>query len=166
MDPEILKQLWIASKEMITEAGRKGLNTERAVRYLRTAKSILNECASDKKAKKEFLDQASRLIDSAQREVFLASQLGKEFLEKWDEEFKMIMQGKKIGEFPVLRSSKFYPSLPRGKNWVRIPASKEIENKLKEMGIDVRHHHGNLLILGDKEHVKKALKEISHLFKR
>jgi hypothetical protein len=153
---------------MAAELKRQGIATEDAFKYLRAARAILNEYTADKKAEEKHLIKASELIDTAQKDIFIAAKpLGKKFTTMWENKFKEILRGKRVGEFRVVRSSTFYPSLPRNKNWIRIAATKAIREKLENVeGIEVRDHgEGYVLVMGDRLSLRKALDEISDLMK-
>jgi hypothetical protein len=165
MNSETLQQMWIATMRMAAQLRREGFKIDKAFDLLRNARIILNEHAVDKEVGKVFLPRAAQLIESAQRELFLAAEpLGNEFTEGWEGQFKEIMQGKKVGEFAALRSSTFYASLPRSRNWVRISTSGLPKKKLKEIQrqVEVRPHgEGHVLLIGDKASLRKALDQIS-----
>jgi|Deesub1362A_J573_1020465.scaffolds.fasta_scaffold00057_23 hypothetical protein len=164
MNLETLQQVWLVTMNMATEVRRKGIEVGNAFDYLRTAKVILNERTFGETEDRGFLFRASELIDNAQRDIFIAAEaLGKEFTVDWENKIREVLNGKKVGEFPATRSSKFYSQLPRSKNWVRVPDKKEVKEKVEELkDIEVRPHgEGYLLLIGDKASLRKALDAIS-----
>ena len=84
---------------------------------------------------------------------------------------KRALHGEKIGEFSVEGSSKFYPNMPRNREWVRVAMPESAKGKTKEIeqsaGVEIREDgETHAIIIGDKESIRKALDELSPYFKR
>lgn len=169
---EILQQKWVANFDMLIEINKNKFSVPIASELLRNVKSMINEAVINKTAADEFLAVTDSLLDEANREIFSAAEpLGSEFTERWEKVFRKIMAGEKYGEY-ILNSSRFYPHLPRGKYWVRLkqPAGTTPE-RLREIAREYnvfikRHQKEHIVITGDKEKVKEALRELAVYLKR
>jgi hypothetical protein len=130
---EPIEQSWIVTDLMAKEAKKSGLKVDKAVMLLRSAKALLNECHLNPLTMDELLPKASAIINEAQKEIFsLATPLGNDFEDKWTDTLKRALHGEKIGEFSVEASSKFYPNMPRNREWVRV-AMPAIRKALDEL---------------------------------
>ena len=166
-----IEQTWIVTQRMAGEVKKAGFAVDSAVKLLRYAKAILNECRLDVHARGELLPKASALIEDAQREIFsTAKPLGTDFTEKWTAELKRALIGEKIGEFTVEGSSKFYSNMPRNNEWVRIAIPEPVKKKLGSIGdragVEIRPDgDSHVIITGGKASIRKALDEMSPYFK-
>ena len=169
---EPIEQAWIVTDLMAKEAKKSGLSVDKAVMLLRSAKALLNECHLNILTRDELLPKATTLMNEAQAEIFaLASPLGIDFEEKWTAELKRALHGEKIGEFTVEGSSKFMPNMPRSGEWVRVAipegAKKKIKDIEKSAGVEMKEDgDSHMVIIGDKESIRKALDELAPYFKR
>jgi hypothetical protein len=169
---EPIEQAWVVTDLMAKEAKKAGLAVDGVVSLLRSAKAILNECHLNVLTRGELLPKASTLINEAQREIFsLAEPLGSDFAEKWTQELKRALHGEKVGDFAVEGSSKFYPNMPRNKDWVRVAIPDSVKKKLKDFeqkaGVEIQKDgETHVVIIGEKESIRKALDEMSPYFKR
>jgi hypothetical protein len=169
---EPIEQAWIVTDLMAKEAKKSGLAVDEAVMLLRSAKALLNECHLNVLTRGELLPKASTLVNEAQKEIFsLAKPLGSDFEEKWMQELKRALHGEKIGKFTVEGSSKFYPNMPRKGEWVRVAippsATKKLKGIEKRSGVAIQKDgDSHVIIIGEKESIRKALDELSPYFKR
>lgn len=168
---EHVEQSWVVTERMAKEAKKAGLAIDKAVDLLRSAKAILNECHLNVLTRNELLPKANALIGDAQIEIFSAAEpLGSDFTEKWTEELKRALHGEKIGVFMVEGSSKFYPNMPRNKEWVRVAIPKSVKDKIKDIGeqagVEIRPDgDSHVIIIGEKASIRKALDKMSPHFK-
>lgn len=169
---EELEQAWVVTDLMAKEAKKSGLDVDGAVKLLRSAKALLNECHLNILTRDELLPKASILLNEAQREIFsLAAPLGSDFEEKWNVELKRALHGEKIGEFVVESSSKFRPNMPKSGEWVRVAIPDGAKEKIKDIeksaSVEIQKDgETHVIITGDKESIRKALDEMSPYFKR
>ncbi|WP_456475262.1 hypothetical protein [Candidatus Pyrohabitans sp.] len=166
MSLETLQQKWLATMDMLVELSREKFRAPRASELLRHARSMINEASLNRAADEHFLLDVERLLEEAQREIFVVAQpLGDEFLMRWSGTFKRIDAGESYGEYRF-NASRFYPRLPRTRKWVRIkqPSSLTPRRLLEiSQSYDVkikRHGKGHLIIVGEGEAIKRALAEV------
>ncbi len=166
-----IEQTWIVTQRMAGEVKKAGFAVDNAMSLLRSSKVILNECRLDTHARGGLLPKASTFIEDAQREIFMAAEpLGAEFTEKWTVELKRALKGEKIGEFTVEGSSKFYPGMPRNREWVRVAIPESVKKELDSIagtaGVKIRPDgDSHVIITGEKASIRKALDELSPHFK-
>lgn len=169
---EPIEQAWIVTDLMAKEAKKEGLSVDKVVSLLRSAKALLNECHLNAATRDELLPKATTLMNEAQKEIFtLVEELKSDFEEKWTAELKRALHGEKIGEFMVEGSSKFRPNMPRGGEWVRIAIPDSARRKIKDIeqsaGVEIKPDgDSHVIIIGDKESIRKALDGLSPYFKR
>ncbi len=170
MDSETAEQVWIGITRMALEAKKAGFNMGRVFAALREAKAMLNECRINPRSRGELLSEIDVLLEEAKQGVFaVAEPMGEEFVNRWKAEFKKVLAGEKVGEFPI-SSSKFIAGMPRDKKWVKIASTKKlaaesIEEIARKHGIKAVHAETCVTLAGSEEQVAKALKEISALVK-
>lgn len=170
MEQNTAEQLWLVTMKMAVEAKRKGVGVQGALSLLRSAKSLLNEGRLEEHPYK-LTAEARRLIEEAQREIFVNASTIEGFEGKWDEEINRVLRGHKIGEYPFTLTS-FYPGLPRGLSWVRLPLTNKLTiSKAKEIAVKFGvafkpHGEAHFLISGDKASLRRVLEAVSKYFKR
>lgn len=165
MKQEIAEQLWLATMKMAVEAKKRGAEVREALAMLRSAKVLLNEGRTGEHSR-ELGAEAEKLMEEAQREIFINASDIEGFEEKWQEKINLVLRGEKIGEYPVTKAS-FYPGLPRGGSWVRLPLTKKLTlSKAREIagkfGVAFKPHgEAHFIISGDKASLRRVLKEVS-----
>lgn len=163
------EQLWLATIRMALEAKKKGVEVGEALALLRNAKAMLNEGRLDQ-GSHETSREAEAMIEEAQREIFIAASSFPRFEKRWQDVIARVQQGEKIGEYP-LGASSFYPDLPRGRSWVRLPLTERIgESRARDVaskhGLAFRIHQDKYFILtGDKTKLKEALEALSKYYR-
>lgn len=164
------EQLWAATMKMATEIKKAGIEVD--ISKLKTSKMILSHCETDPHIHIEELIDAEEILNNARMELFIAAEsLGQDFISRWENEFKKVMEGKSRYEFTV-SNSKFVPGLPRDKNWVRIDISNILEfEKMREIvkscGAKMEKQEGGyVLITGKKDFIKCVLDAISEVIKK
>ncbi|MFQ6135637.1 MAG: DUF2096 family protein [Candidatus Hydrothermarchaeales archaeon] len=162
-------QLWFATMKMATELKREGIETD--LSKLKMSKMILNQCKSDRHPHMDALMDADEMITDVQKDLFIAAEpLGRDFISKWEEEFKEVREGRSSYIFPT-PSSRFIPGLPRDKNWVRVDISgilepDEMEDIARSCGTKIQRRDGGyVLITGSRAAMKKTLDAISEKLK-
>jgi hypothetical protein len=171
MNLEILQQKWLATMDMLVELNREKFRSPKASELLRHARSMINEASLNRAADESFLVKVERLLEEAQREIFVAAQpLGDEFLLRWSSTFDRIDAGERYGEYSF-GVTRFYPHLPRARKWVRIKQPSNLTpRRLLEIShsCDVkikRHGKDHLVIVGEGEALKRALAEVAPYIK-
>jgi hypothetical protein len=167
MKQDITEQLWLVTMKMAVEAKKEGADVREALALLRSAKALLNEGRLGEHSH-ELKADARELVEEAQREIFVNASAIEGFESKWKEKINLVLQGKKIGEYPFTLAS-FYPGLPRGVSWVRLPLTKKLtlakaEEIAGKFGVAFKPHgEAHILISGDKASLRRVLKEVSNL---
>ncbi|WP_457555376.1 hypothetical protein [Candidatus Pyrohabitans sp.] len=171
MSLETLQQKWLATMDMLVELNREKFRSPRASELLRHARSMINEASLNRAADEAFMVKVERLLEEAQREIFMAAQpLGDDFLLRWSDTFDRIEAGERYGEYS-LSVSRFYPHLPRARRWVRIkqPSSltpKRLLEISRSCNVKIkRHGRRHLVIVGDGDALKRALAEVAPYIK-
>ena len=132
---------------------------------------MINEASLNRAADEAFMVKVERLLEEAQREIFMAAQpLGDDFLLRWSDTFDRIEAGERYGEYS-LSVSRFYPHLPRARRWVRIkqPSSltpKRLLEISRSCNVKIkRHGKEHLVIVGEGDALKRALAEVAPYIK-
>ncbi len=172
MRSENIEQNWLVTMRMALDLKESGQAVDEILELLKSAKTLLNQYLVYENTAPDTLPKAGDLVDRAQSKVFLkAKPLGRTFREKWDSTLKRVVAGEKVENFMVQKSV-FYPSMPRNKRWVRIKPPKSLtEKRLSDIARNTNveimpHEDKHVLIVGDKETLREAVKEISQYMKK
>lgn len=163
------EQLWLVTIRMAMEAKKKGINVDNALALLRNAKSMLNEAHLDEDS--HFLaTKAEAMIEEAQREIFINTSSMPAFEKKWNDVITRVQRGEKFGEY-VVSALSFYPDLPRGERWVRLPTNEKLSiSKARKIaakhGVEFKpHEKGHFILTGDRKDLKRALDDLSKYYR-
>ena len=156
IDLRKLNQLWFATLNMYLEAIRKGYDVN-VSNILRDSKSILNELNLNKNLLKEewLMVKVFDMISEAQQKIFMIAD--NEFLNKWNEIFKRILEGEIIFEERIFKQ-KFYTGIPRDKRWI-CTNDENLAKEAKDFGLSVEKRGDNYIIIGDESLIKDFLKK-------
>jgi hypothetical protein len=116
------------------------------------------------------LKRMNDFMNSAQDMLLtLAEDVGEDYLESWLEKLRRASRGEQVYQL-VNKKSKFIVGAPSGFSMARLTFKKPIlEERLQEIAeyynIILEFEEDNIImIFGDKDNIKKSLKELSSFF--
>ena len=167
------EQTWMILVELLTDLRKNGVSIPNDVtKDIQMAKTTINFYKvnpNDPERMKE-LKRMNDFMNSAQDMLLtLAEDVGEDYLESWLEKLRRASRGEQVYQL-VNKKSKFIVGAPSGFSMARLTFKKPIlEERLQEIAeyynIILEFEEDNIImIFGDKDNIKKSLKEISSFF--
>ncbi len=167
------EQTWMILVELLTDLRKKGVNIPNEVtKDIQMAKTVINFYKvnpNDPERMKE-LKRMNDFMNSAQDMLLtLAEDFGEDYLENWLEKLRRAARGEQVYQIED-KKSKFIVGAPSGFSMARLTFKKPIlEERLQEIAeynnIILEFEEDNvIMIFGNKENIKKSLKELSSFF--
>jgi hypothetical protein len=167
------EQTWMILVELLTDLRKKGLdipsNVTRDIQMAKTTINFYKVNPADPERMKE-LKRMNDFMNSAQDMLLtLAEDVGADYLESWLEKLRKAARGEQVYQITD-KKSKFVVGAPSGFSMARLTFKEPIlEERLQEIAEDyniiVEFEEDNvILIFGNKENIKKSLKELSSFF--
>ena len=168
-----VEQTWMILVELLTDLRKKGVDIPNEVtKDIQMAKTTINFYKvnpNDPERMKE-LKRMNDFMNSAQDMLLtLAEDVGEDYLESWLEKLRRASRGEQVYQL-VNKKSKFIVGAPSGFSMARLTFKKPIlEERLQEIAeyynIILEFEEDNIImIFGDKDNIKKSLKELSSFF--
>lgn len=167
------EQTWMVLVDLLTDLKKKGIEVPSRVnediRMARTTINFYKVDPTDPERMKE-LKRINDFINSAQDSLLsLAEGWGAEYSNEWLEKLKKAARGEEL--YPAQdKRSRFVAGVPSGFTMVRFTFKEPVsEDRL----VDIAEYHNVIIefeednviaIYGDKDNIKKSLKEISCFF--
>ncbi len=169
-----IEQTWLILVELFTDLKNKNMDIpDEITKEIRLARSTINFYTSDP-TNPEMMNELRRInefLNSIQDTLIdLAGEVSEEYQEEWVDKLKRASMGETVIEKEP-SSPKFVVGAPAGFSMVRVtfkePISEERLNYIaEEYGIIIEFEEDDVIaIYGDKDNVKKSLKEIASFFK-
>ena len=167
------EQTWMILVELLTDLRKNGVSIPNDVtKDIQMAKTTINFYKvnpNDPERMKE-LKRMNDFMNSAQDMLLtLAEDVGEDYLESWLEKLRRASRGEQVYQL-VDKKSKFIVGAPSGFSMARLTFKKPIlEERLQEIAeyynIILEFEEDNIImIFGDKDNIKKSLKELSSFF--
>ena len=167
------EQTWMILVELLTDLRNIGVDIpNHLTKNIQMAKTIINFYKvnpNDPERMKE-LKRMNDFMNSAQDMLLtLAEDVGEDYLESWLEKLMRASRGEQVYKL-VDKKSKFIVGAPSGFSMARLTFKKPIlEERLQEIAeyynIIIEFEEDNVIIIfGDKDNIKKSLKELSTFF--
>ena len=167
------EQTWMILVELLTDLRKNGVSIPNDVtKDIQMAKTTINFYKvnpNDPERMKE-LKRMNDFMNSAQDMLLtLAEDVGEDYLESWLEKLRRASRGEQVYQL-VNKKSKFIVGAPSGFSMARLTFKKPIlEERLQEIAeyynIILEFEEDNvIMIFGNKENIKKSLKELSSFF--
>ena len=167
------EQTWMILVELLTDLRKNGVSIPNDVtKDIQMAKTTINFYKvnpNDPERMKE-LKRMNDFMNSAQDMLLtLAEDVGEDYLESWLEKLRRASRGEQVYQL-VNKKSKFIVGAPSGFSMARLTFKKPIlEERLQEIAeyynIILEFEEDNIImIFGDKDNIKKSLKELSSFF--
>jgi hypothetical protein len=167
------EQTWMILVELLTDLRKNGVSIPNDVtKDIQMAKTTINFYKvnpNDPERMKE-LKRMNDFMNSAQDMLLtLAEDVGEDYLESWLEKLRRASRGEQVYQL-VNKKSKFIVGAPSGFSMARLTFKKPIlEERLQEIAeyynIIIEFEDDNvIMIFGDKDNIKKSLKELSSFF--
>lgn len=167
------EQTWMVLVELLTDLRKRNVEVPSSItKDIQMAKTTINFYKvdpGDPERMKE-IKRINDFLNSAQEALLtLADEVSEDYLETWMEKLKKANRGEQIYKIPE-KKSRFVVGAPSGFSMARITFKKPIlEERLQEMAeyhnIIIEFEENNIIMIyGDKENIKKSLKEISSFF--
>jgi hypothetical protein len=167
------EQTWMILVELLTDLRKNGVNIPKDVtKDIQMAKTTINFYKvnpNDTERMKE-LKRMNDFMNSAQDMLLtLAEDVSEDYLESWLEKLRRASRGEQVYSL-VDKKSKFIVGAPSGFSMARLTFKKPIlEERLQEIAeynnIIIEFEDDNvIMIFGDKDNIKKSLKELSSFF--
>ena len=167
------EQTWMILVELLTDLRKNGVSIPNDVtKDIQMAKTTINFYKvnpNDTERMKE-LKRMNDFMNSAQDMLLtLAEDVGEDYLESWLEKLRRASRGEQVYSL-VDKKSKFIVGAPSGFSMARLTFKKPIlEERLQEIAeynnIIIEFEDDNvIMIFGDKDNIKKSLKELSSFF--
>ena len=167
------EQTWMILVELLTDLRKNGVDIPKDVtKDIQMAKTTINFYKvnpNDPERMKE-LKRMNDFMNSAQDMLLtLAEDVGEDYLESWLEKLRRASRGEQVYQL-VDKKFKFIVGAPSGFSMARLTFKKPIlEERLQEIAeyynIIIEFEDDNvIMIFGDKDNIKKSLKELSSFF--
>ena len=167
------EQTWMILVELLTDLRKNGVDIPKDVtKDIQMAKTTINfykvnpndvERMKELKRMNDFMNSAQDML------LTLAEDVGEDYLESWLEKLRRASRGEQV--YPLVdKKSKFIVGAPSGFSMARLTFKKPIlEERLQEIAeyynIIIEFEDDNvIMIFGDKDNIKKSLKELSSFF--
>ncbi len=168
------EQTWMILVNLLTDLRKKGVDIPEGVtRDIQMAKTTLNFYKvdpTDPERMKE-LKRLNDFLNSVQDTLLtLADDISDEYVESWVEKLRKASRGQQVYEIPEKKPS-FVVGAPSGFSMARLTFKEPVlEERLHDIAeyhnVIIEYETDNVIILyGDKENIKKSLKELSTFFK-
>lgn len=169
-----LEQTWLVLVELLTDLKKKGFEIPRDVNEdLRLARMDINFYKTDPnnpEVMKE-LKRINQFLNSVQDSLIgISENISSDYKQGWIQKLQKASRGEEV--YPVAeKKSKFIVGAPPGFSVVRItlkePLSEDrIQEIAEEFSLIIEFDEDNVIsVFGEKENIKKGLKEISSFFK-
>lgn len=169
-----LEQTWLVLVELLTDLKKKGFEIPRDVNEnLRLARMDINFYKTDPtnpEVMKE-LKRINQFLNSVQDSLIgISENISSDYKQGWIQKLQKASRGEEV--YPVeKKKSKFIVGAPPGFSVVRItlkePLSEDrIQEIAEEFNLIIEFDEDNVIsVFGQKENIKKGLKEISFFFK-
>ena len=167
------EQTWMILVELLTDLRKNGVDIPKDVtKDIQMAKTTINfykvnpndvERMKELKRMNDFMNSAQDML------LTLAEDVGEDYLESWLEKLRRASRGEQVYQL-VNKKSKFIVGAPSGFSMARLTFKKPIlEERLQEIAeyynIIIEFEDDNvIMIFGDKDNIKKSLKELSSFF--
>ena len=167
------EQTWMILVELLTDLRKNGVDIPKDVtKDIQMAKTTINfykvnpndvERMKELKRMNDFMNSAQDML------LTLAEDVGEDYLESWLEKLRRASRGEQVYQL-VDKKSKFIVGAPSGFSMARLTFKKPIlEERLQEIAeyynIIIEFEDDNvIMIFGDKDNIKKSLKELSSFF--
>jgi len=167
------EQTWMILVELLTDLRKNGVDIPKDVtKDIQMAKTTINfykvnpndvERMKELKRMNDFMNSAQDML------LTLAEDVGEDYLESWLEKLRRASRGEQVYQL-VDKKSKFIVGAPSGFSMARLTFKKPIlEERLQEIAeyynIILEFEEDNIImIFGDKDNIKKSLKELSSFF--
>lgn len=168
-----LEQTWMILVELLSDLRKRDVEIPPGLnRDIQMAKSVINFYKVDPTDPERMneLKRINELVTSSQDTLLtLADTISDEYVENWVEKLKKASRGEKVYQIHE-KKPKFVTGAPSGFSMARLTFKQPI---LEERLVDIAEYHNviiefeedNVIILyGDKENIKKSLKELSTFF--
>ncbi|AXV38232.1 MAG: DUF2096 domain-containing protein [Methanobacteriaceae archaeon] len=169
-----LEQTWMVLVELLTDLKKRGIKIPKEVNEnLRLARTDINfyktdptnpEMMKELKRINEFLNSVQDIL------INFAEEIDEDYGQKWIQKLQKASMGEEV--CPVQnKKSKFIVGAPPGFSVVRVSlkeplAEDRVQDVAEEYNLIIEFDEDEVIsVFGDKENIKKGLKEISSFFR-
>lgn len=168
-----VEQTWMVLVELLTDLRKKGVEIPRGItKDIQMAKTTINFYKVDPTdpERMQELKRINDFLNSAQDTLLTeADELGDDYIESWLSKLKRASRGEQVYQIQE-KKPRFVVGAPSGFSMARFTFKEPVaEERLQDIAeyhnIIIEFEEDNVIMLyGDKENIKKSLKEISSFF--